>query len=136
MANSDTIKRTQNNSYISPHSNESKMTKKCFQIFQVTYENIFPECIFQWHRVDQVRNKRGTSMHSSRMRTARLLTYPRGVCIRGVLHRGGLLGSAWGVCTGGVHPGRVCPGGLHLGGLPIPRSAYGGLGQTPREQND
>ena len=122
MANSDTIKRTQNNSYISPHSNESKMTKKCFQIFQVTYENIFPECIFQGHRVDQVRNKRGTSMHSNRMRTARLLTYPRGVCIRGVLHRGGSAGglpggSAQGVCiqggfARGSASGGVCPWGV------------------------
>ena len=63
-------------------------------------------------------------MHSGRMRTARLLTYPRGggVCLGGGLHPGG----------GGLHRGggallkRVCIGG---GGLPnSPRSAYkGGL---------
>ena len=100
-----------------------------------------------------------TSMHSSRMRTARLLTVSggsaRGVCINGGLHPG--------VCIGGgsAQPGVVCPapggrpnpmglhpGGLHLGvcstrgvciwggGVCIGGSAWG-IGQTPslRGQN-
>ena len=73
-------------------------------------------------------------MHSSRMRTARLLMYrvsggsvSRGVCLGG-LHRGGggvCIGVVyiWSVCLGGgLHPGGVCLGGLprgvYLGGLP------------------
>ena len=50
-----------------------------------------------------------TSMHSSRMRTARLLTVSRGggVCIQGSLHLGR---------GGSVSRGGVCfQGGLHLG---------------------
>ena len=55
--------------------------------------------------------KTKTGMHSSRMRTAHLLTYPGKVCIHG--------GSA---STG------VCP-------TPLPRSAYRGGGQTPPTVN-
>ena len=69
-------------------------------------------------------------MHSSRMRTARLLRYsrvggglhpgglhpggclPRVVCLVGLLPMGSLpRGSAWGVCRGGG----LCLGGLHPG---------------------
>ena len=91
-------------------------------------------------------------MHSSRMRTARLLTYPRGGGLPGRgsasrggggLHRGGggsLPNSPRSAYKGGLHPGesaqppKVCLwGGLHLGGGSANpcRSAYGGDGQTP-----
>ena len=64
-------------------------------------------------------------MHSSRVRTARLLTVSEGVCIGGRsalgrgLHPGG----------GGLHPGE---GGLHPGGGGL---HPGRLGRPP-EQND
>ena len=54
-----------------------------------------------------------TSMHSSRMRTTRLLTIPRrGVCLWGVSAQG--VSAQWGVCPGGL-PREVCPGGCLLG---------------------
>ena len=101
-----------------------------------------------------------TSMHSSRMHTSRLLTYPGrsasreglnvGVCLGG-LHLGGLhpgeglpRGSASrGICLGGLLVG-VCSGGVCIqGGLPTPPQDClrgRGVGQAPsplpREQND
>ena len=100
-------------------------------------------------------------MHSSRMRTARLLTYRGGVCIQGSLHpgkgvcpEGGLSrgvciaskgvcpgGSAWGVCIqggsasreGGLPKGRGSALGVCIqeGSAQPLRSAYRGVAQTP-----
>ena len=91
-----------------------------------------------------------TSMHSSRMRTARLLTHPGGVCIGGgdvsasgggCLHLGrSALRGGGGVCLEGcLHPGVGCGstsgefawGGLHPGGLPGGWGSSSGAVCTP-----
>ena len=55
---------------------------------------------FFWRKI------KTTSMHSSRMRTARLLTVSHSIRREGGVCLGG-------VCPGGVYPGGcVCPGGV------------------------
>ena len=92
-------------------------------------KNNFPcwsgTCVFRcmlWNHI-------GTRMHSSRIRTSRLLMYPGG----GLHPEGGGLHPGGGGLHpggGGLHPGE---GGLHPGGLPrvCPRSTYGGVGRPP-----
>ena len=77
------------------------------------------EPIFKFFRViaiaHAIPNIIAIRIHSSRMRTARLLMYPGEVCIGG-LYLGGLLpgGSAYGVCLGVIclTPLQVCLRGL------------------------
>ena len=62
-----------------------------------------------------------TRMHSSRMRTARLLTIsqhaPGRMCIPACTGQKGVSARVGGVCLWGVCPGGCLPGGVRLGGV-------------------